>query len=217
MNKKYSIDDLAENIKKLISANNNTDEYKIFVKTIFKNKIGVSKSDPIWKLLEYLENETDFYIAPASTKFHSNVENGLVRHSLLVVAYGIELAPIMLLGEIDMYYLILSCLFHDLCKVNMYETRLRNVKNEENGNWEKVPYYKVKANHISYGHGIDSMLQLNKFITMPEKWNHAIRWHMGAYDMTQMDKLSLEKSYVNFREVLFLQTADMLAGLVDNI
>ena len=177
--------------------------------------IGID--DPIWKFLDYLENETDFYTAPASTKFHSNEENGLVRHSLLVVSYGIKLAPIMLTGDVDMYYLIISCLFHDLCKINMYETKLRNSKNEESGEWEKVPYYKVKDDYLSYGHGIESMLRLNKFIQMPESWNHAIRWHMGAYDMTQMDKLALEKSFVAYREVLFLQTADMLAGLVDTI
>jgi len=167
--------------------------------------------------LEYLEQETDFYTAPASTRYHSNIEHGLIKHSLLVVAYGVELAPIMLSDGIEMYYLVISCLFHDLCKVNMYEIKERNVKNEENGNWEKKLYYTVKDDYLSYGHGIESMLRLNKYIVMPESWNHAIRWHMGAYDMTQMDKLSLEKSFSAYREVLFLQTADMLAGLVDNI
>jgi hypothetical protein len=99
----------------------------------------------------------------------------------------------------------------------MYETKTRNSKNEVTGIWEKVPYYKVKDDYLSYGHGIESMLRLNKFITMPEPWNQAIRWHMGAYDMSQTDKFSLEKSLSAYREVLFLQTADMLAGLVDEI
>jgi hypothetical protein len=168
-------------------------------------------------LLNYLENETDFYIAPASTKFHSNEENGLIKHSLLVVANGIKLASVMLIGEVDMYFLVISCLLHDFCKVNMYESKLRNNKNDATGEWEKVPYYKVKDDYLSYGHGIESMLRLNKYISMPEAWNHAIRWHMGAYDITQMDKFQLEKSFLTYREVLFLQTADMLAGLVEDI
>ena len=207
----------SKEIKSFIKIKHNADEYKNFVNIIFKEIINIKSKDPIWKLLNYLEKETDFYTAPASTKFHSNEEYGLIRHSLLVAAYGIELAPIMLSGDIDMYYLVISCLFHDLCKVNMYESKLKNAKNEESGEWEKVPYYKIKDDYLSYGHGIESMLRLNKFIQMPESWNHAIRWHMGAYDMTQMDKFALEKSFVAYREVLFLQTADMLAGLVDNV
>ena len=204
-------------IKCFISKPRNKNEYCDFVKYLFKEILKANKNDHVWKLLKYVEKDTDFYTAPASTKFHGNVECGLVRHSLLVLAYGIELAPIMLLGDYSIYYLFISCIFHDLCKVNMYETRERNVKNEENGKWEKIPFYRVKEDYLSYGHGIESMLRLNKYVALPESWNHAIRWHMGAYDITQMDKLSLEKSFSAFREVLFLQTADMLAGLVDNI
>ena len=212
MTSKFSIE-----IKTFISTSKTAIEYKEFVHYIFTKGLKTKIKDPIWKLLDYLEKETDFYTAPASTRYHNNKEHGLIEHSLLVVAYGIELAPIMLSGDIEMYYVVISCLFHDLCKVNMYETKERNVKNEETGNWEKKPYYSVKDDYLSFGHGIESMLRLNKYIVMPESWNHAIRWHMGAYDITQMDKLSLEKSYSAYREVLFLQTADMLAGLVDNI
>jgi hypothetical protein len=215
--KEYKQNDFSKEIKTFISTKKSTKEYMEFVVNIFKKKLNICKGNSFWEFIKYIENETDFFTAPASTKFHSNEENGLVRHSLLVLAYGLELAPIMLLKDFDFYYLIISCLFHDLCKVNMYETKERNVKNEVNGNWEKMPFYKVKDDYLSYGHGIESMIRLNKYIEMPESWNHAIRWHMGAYDITQMDKLSLEKSYIAYREVLFLQTADMLAGLVDNI
>jgi hypothetical protein len=208
---------LSKQIKIFIATPKTPSDYKDFIHNMFREKLKTKTKDPIWKLLNYIEKETDFYIAPASTKFHSNEECGLVKHSLLVVAYGIELEPIMLSGDINKYHLVISCLFHDLCKMNMYESKLRNAKNEETGNWEKVPYYKVKDDYLSYGHGIESMLRLNKYILMPESWNQAIRWHMGAYDISQMDKLSLEKSLKTYREVLFLQTADMMAGLVDNI
>jgi hypothetical protein len=40
---------------------------------------------------------------------------------------------------------------------------------------------------------------------------------MGAYDMSPMDKISMEKALAKYREVLFLQTADMKAGLVEGI
>jgi hypothetical protein len=52
---------------------------------------------------------------------------------------------------------------------------------------------------------------------MPDSWNYAVRWHMGAYDISPMDKISLEKSLAAYKEVLFLQTADMQAGLDEEI
>ncbi|MFP3091356.1 hypothetical protein LQZ21_13630 [Treponema sp. TIM-1] len=184
---------------------------------IFSEILARGSKDPVWQLLAHIEQETDFYTAPASTKFHGSEENGLVRHSLLVTANGIHLAPVMLSGDVDRYYLIVSCLFHDLCKTNMYEIKTKNAKNEETGNWEKVPFYKIKDNYLSFGHGIESMLRINKYIALPDAWNHAIRWHMGAYDISPMDKFALEKSLAAYKEVLFLQTADMQAGLVEEI
>jgi len=208
---------LADDIKNFISAKRSAAEYNKYVIDIFRETLNSDMFDPVWPFLNHVEKETDFFTAPASTRYHGNEEFGLVRHSLLVTANGISLAPIMLTGDIDMYYLIISCLFHDLCKTNMYEVKMRNAKNEETGNWEKVPFFKVKDDYLSYGHGIESMLRLNKYIPMPEQWNQAVRWHMGAYDLSQMDKMALDNSMSTYREVLFLQTADMLAGLVDDI
>jgi hypothetical protein len=213
----YSASLLAEDIKRFIASPQSSEDYKDFVSYVFRGPLGTEKDDPVWKLLEYSEKETDFYTAPASTRFHSHEPGGLIRHSLLVVANGIKLAPVMLSSEVDMYHLVISCLFHDFCKVNMYEVKTRNVKNEETGNWEKAPYYSVRKDYIAFGHGIESMLRLNKYIPMPDSWNHAIRWHMGAYDLAPMDKPSLDKALALYREVLFLQAADMQAGLVEEI
>jgi hypothetical protein len=194
-----------------------SDEYVRFVNRIFKDFLFLSEENPIWSFLSYVEKETDFYTAPASTRFHGAEPNGLVRHSLLVLAKGIRLAPVMLNPDPDFYYLTIACVFHDLCKANMYETKLRNVKNKETGSWETEPFYSVKKDYLAFGHGIESMLRINKWIQLPECWNHAVRWHMGAYDVSQMDKFSLDKAIAFYKEVLFLQTADMQAGLVDGV
>jgi hypothetical protein len=207
----------AAEIREFISLPKNRDEYIDFTANIFKCELKVPSGDAIYKLLAYLEKETDFYTAPASNRFHSAEASGLIRHSLLVTANGIKLATVMLQGKIDMYYLIIACLFHDFCKVNMYEVKTKNVKNEETGKWETAPYYSIRGDYLSYGHGIESMLRLNEYILMPDSWNHAIRWHMGAYDISPMDKYALEKALAKYKEVLFLQTADMQAGLVEEI
>jgi hypothetical protein len=206
----------ADDIKLLIGIKNDAGGYRNFIDAIFGAALNRDRTDPVWKLLDYLGNQTNFFSSPASTRYHGSEEYGLVRHSLLVLSRGLKLAPVMLCGEVDFYYLVISCLFHDLCKTDMYESKTRNQKNEETGNWEQIPYYKVKDTYISHGHGVESMLRLNKFISMPDPWNHAVRWHMGAYDISPMDKFAMEKIMRVFPEVLFLQTADMQAGIVDN-
>jgi hypothetical protein len=208
---------IAEEINRFIASPKTEGEYRDFVSHIFREALKAGPDDPVWRLLEHLETETDFYTAPASTRFHGSEPGGLVRHSLLVAANGIALAPLMLPGEVDPYYLVLSCLFHDLCKVNMYEVKTRNTKNETTGVWEKAPFYSIRKEYIALGHGVESMLRINAYISLPDPWNHAVRWHMGAFDISPMDKFSLDKALSLYKEVLLLQTADMQAGLVAEI
>ncbi|MDR0400511.1 MAG: HD domain-containing protein [Treponema sp.] len=208
---------LSREIRDFIFPPKKAREYEDFVRNIFESALHIPRGDKIWNLLAYLEDETDFYTAPASTRYHGAEPGGLVRHSLLVLANGIDLAPAMLREGADGYCLTAACLFHDLCKVNMYETKLRNVKDEKTGEWKKEPFYTVRQDYISFGHGIESLLRISRFISLGEAWQHAIRWHMGAYDASQMDKLAMEKALAVYREVLFLQTADMLAGVVEAV
>lgn len=44
-------------------------------------------------------------------------------------------------------------LFHDLCKIGCYKVEMRNVKNQETGQWEKQPYYKFEEDFSYGGHG----------------------------------------------------------------
>jgi hypothetical protein len=208
---------LAEDIRAFISDPGKSGEYGEFVRGIFKNDRDLPPGDKVWDLLAYLEEETDFYSAPASTRYHGAEPRGLIRHSLLVLANGIELAPVILKDGADKYCLTVSCLFHDLCKVNMYESKMRNVKDEKTGEWKKEAFYTIRQDYISFGHGIESLLRLSRFISLPESWRHAVRWHMGAYDISQTDKFAMEKALAKYREVLFLQTADMMAGAVDGV
>ena len=49
--------------------------------TIFNENIKREGAD---KLLDFLENKSDFFTAPASTRYHNAFEGGLLRHSLNV-------------------------------------------------------------------------------------------------------------------------------------
>ena len=90
------------------------------------------------ELMDFLE-KSDYYEAPASTKYHGAYKCGLIEHSYKVYE--------ILKGKIEYHKLdvseetlILVTLLHDLCKVNFYKTDYRNAKNAK-GEWEKVPYY----------------------------------------------------------------------------
>lgn len=140
-----------------------------------------TKREGIENLIEWLET-TDFYIAPASTKYHSNYEGGLLQHSLNVY-YELERLTnnLMQMSENTIIFnkesIILVALLHDLCKTNIYKIDYRNTKNEY-GQWIKVPYYTVNDNE-PYGHGEKSVMLASQFIKLTLEEMYSIRWHMG--------------------------------------
>lgn len=139
--------------------------------------LGVQR-DGIGKLIEYLHT-TDFYTAPASTRYHSSYEGGLLAHSLNV--YDMLKAKMATdlwkdRGYSDDTIAIVS-LCHDLCKVNFYDVEMRNRKNDE-GKWEQYPFY-ITNDRSPYGHGEKSAMMTGHFIKLSAEEQYAIRWHMG--------------------------------------
>lgn len=70
------------------------------------------------QLLEFLE-KSDFYTAPASTRFHGSKEGGLLEHSLKV--YEIleqKVANNSLNYQTDEATIRIVALLHDICKTN---------------------------------------------------------------------------------------------------
>ena len=84
------------------------------------------------ELLAWLET-TDFFTAPASTKFHCACEGGLVQHSLSV--YHTLMERYFEEGTDNPESFAIAALLHDLCKANFYKVSTRNVKNEETGSF----------------------------------------------------------------------------------
>jgi len=136
------------------------------------------KRDGISELMSYLENETDFFTAPASTKYHNSFEGGLVDHSLNVYSI-LQQSPIC--GAYSAETIALVSLFHDLCKANTTVISTRRQLNEETNKWETVPYYETK-NKFPFGHGEKSVYLLMKYIKLTDEEALAINWHMGGYD-----------------------------------
>ena len=85
------------------------------------------------KLLEFIR-KSDFYTAPASTRFHGAKEGGLLEHSLNVfdclMAKKNNAIWNSALTDVTEDSFIISALLHDLCKTYYYIIEMRNKKNE---------------------------------------------------------------------------------------
>ena len=145
-------------------------DYRAEFLEIFQQKVSRPGSE---KLLAWLDT-TDFFRAPASTRFHGACESGLVMHSLNV--YHALRERYFEEGDSEETFAICG-LLHDLCKANFYKPGTRNVKNEVTGQWEKVPSYSIE-DAFPYGHGEKSVYLIERFMRLRTAEAVAIRWHM---------------------------------------
>lgn len=164
-------------------------------------------------LLDYLENKSDFFTCPASAKFHGAYAGGLCEHSLNVYHclrdYLARERVQELYGlEVPEESIAIAALLHDLCKIGCYKAGSRNVKNEQTGQWEKVPTF-FYEDPLPYGHGEKSVYIISGFMKLKREEAMAIRWHMG-FSGTEDSRLvgqALEKYPLAFA----LSVADMEA------
>lgn len=137
------------------------------------------KRDGINDLLEWLE-KSDFYMAPASTKFHGNYAGGLLAHSLNVYRALKDLVQLHKLSVSEETIAIVA-LFHDTAKVNLYQKGVRNVKNVETGKWETVEAYHIEEKFPCGDHADKSIIILQNFIKLKSDEIMAIAAHMGGW------------------------------------
>ena len=158
------------------------------------------------KLVKWLEG-TDFFTAPASTRFHGAYEGGLLEHSLNVYDEFNRRFP----NEEDATSVIICALLHDLCKTNFYGVEYRNRKNEQ-GAWEKVPVYVVN-DQFPYGHGEKSVFLIERFFHLKTEELFAIRWHMGGFDdSVKGGSYALNGAFEKYPLAVKLHVADMCAS-----
>jgi hypothetical protein len=138
--------------------------------------------DGIEDLLEWLE-QTDFFSAPASTRFHGNFESGLVLHSLNVFFQLKKLCKEVYYCEASDESIAIVSLFHDLCKVGCYKTEMRWRKNAQD-KWEQYPVYTFKEDFAYGGHGSKSVFLVQSFMKLTPEEASAINCHMGQWDST---------------------------------
>ncbi len=155
------------------------------------------------ELLDWIK-KTDFFSAPASTKFHCACESGLVMHSVSV--YNTMMEKHFDEETDSMESFAICALLHDLCKAQFYKVSTRNVKNDETGQWEKVPYYSVEDS-FPYGHGEKSVFLIERFMRLKLEEAMAIRWHMGGFD--DNSGYAMSQAYDRYPLAVKLHLADL--------
>ena len=155
------------------------------------------------ELLAWLQN-TDFFTAPASTKYHCACENGLVMHSVSVFNTMMEKHFEEGVDSVESF--AICALLHDVCKAEFYKISTRNVKNELTGQWEKQPFYSIE-DKFPFGHGEKSVFLIERFMRLHLDEAMAIRWHMGNFD--DSTGYTVSQAYEKYPLAVKLHLADM--------
>lgn len=151
--------------------------------------------------------KTDFFTAPASTKYHGACEGGLLLHSLNV--YKTLRERYFEEGKDSEESFAICALLHDLCKAQFYKVSTRNVKNDVTGQWEKVPYYTIE-DAFPYGHGEKSVFLIERFMRLKTSEAMAIRWHMGGFDdSARGGSFAISLAYEKYPLAVKLHLADL--------
>ena len=188
----------------------------------FETEMKKVQRDGVDKLMGYIR-QSDFYTAPASTRFHLSCAGGLLRHSLnvldalrglLVWNPGTSVWEYQVAGHavdaIPDESVIISALLHDICKTAFYSVSTRNVKNKQTGKWEEQPFYTV-SDRMPLGHGDKSAMIIKEYMTLTQRELYSVWWHMGAMD-TSTDTRTFKTAVEKYPFILALHTADMMAS-----
>ena len=157
---------------------------------IFRELLQCINRPGMDNLIDYLDN-TDFFTAPCSTKYHLCVEGGLCQHSINVYKALLHIVPWFKSDlcknrpstdpiEYSIETIALVSLLQDICKVNTYNLNTRWRKNADN-EWEQYQTYEFDED-FSYGHGEKSVYLIQQHIPLTPTEAQAINMHMGFSD-----------------------------------
>ena len=174
-----------------------------------------TERDGIDKLADYLSDSTDFFTAPASTRFHSNFSGGLAQHCLNVYENFKSLLEIKGI-EMSEDSIIICALLHDLCKCNTYVVETRNRKNEQ-GQWEKYNIWATNKDvDIPLPHSSRSIAIIRKFIKLSIKEELTIFYHMGPYGGEDYEyRNMLKAANEKYPQTVLFYVADTIASYLD--
>ena len=148
-----------------------------------KQKVKV-RANEFNDLMDYIEKETEWLTAPASTRFHLCRENGLLEHSVNVAETLLQLKN-TLYPLISDESCVIVALLHDLGKVGMPKEPLY-LKNKPTENQRRAGYgptypysYNNSLTYLSVP--VRSLYHVLPYLTLSEEETQAIVYHDGQY------------------------------------
>lgn len=176
-----------------------------------KNKV-IDRKEQFQALCNFMENETEWMTAPASTRFHLSKERGLMEHSCNVAETMLKLKE-TLAPHISEESCVIVSLLHDLGKVGM-PGNPQYLVNEPTERQRKYGYpasspYRFNNDLTYLSVPVRSLYLALPYLTLTEEETQAIAYHDGQY---VEDNRSVAK---NERPLtLLLQYADNWCGFV---
>lgn len=173
-------------------------------------------------VIEWLDKQSDFFVAPASTNFHGNYEGGLLEHSLNVLRMALEVYNMLcqykpqLQEQVNVNSIIIAALLHDVCKANIYKS-MTKYRKDKNNMWETYTTYGVDYTELPVGHGEKSVIRLLQMgLALTEDEILAIRWHMSAWELADSADArgNLNAAKDKCPLLCIIQTADGLASAI---
>lgn len=185
------------------------------------------KRQGINDLIRWLDEETDFFVAPSSVNHHDAVAGGLLHHSLNVYAHLFRLSEVFQ-GNYDRDSLILISLLHDVCKTNFYSQVKKSLpRRDPEGNiipnewgkpiWDESLVYEIN-DRFPLGHGEKSVILIQRFIPLTDTEIMGIRWHMMAYDDVKgsfAGNATITRASEKYQIVTLVHIADLSASFLD--
>lgn len=183
-------------------------------KEVFINLLRSTEREGVENLINYLETKTDFFTAPASSKFHNNFTGGLLAHCLNV--YN-NFKALLEMRNVEMAEdsIIITALCHDLCKANYYVKEQRNRKVD--GKWESYDFWATNKNPaLPLPHSARSIRLIKSFIPLKFEEELIIFYHMGPYGGEDYEyKNLLQNVNERYPATLLFYIADLMSSYLD--
>ena len=170
----------------------------------FEAELGKVKRDGMDSLLDYIR-KSDFYTAPASTKYHLSTEGGLLIFNTITREWDYCVAG-RIVATISDESLTIMALLHDICKTYFYTKGFRWHKDDKN-KWQQAPTFNVD-DKMPLGHGSKSAMIIKEYIHLDTAEMYAIWWHMGPED----NPLQFYQAVEKFPIIWAVHTADVMAS-----
>lgn len=165
----------------------------------------------------------EYFISPASTKYHGAFSGGLMCHSLGVLKSVLDTCDVYLMDKFNMKYLecineecpdvnirhyicanLAAILLHDFCKVGKY--KFIEDKKKYEYNYDSEP---------AFQHGAESYRRIiHEGFHLSKEWELAVVYHMGVFDVSKQEMMDFSSITEKVPEVLLLHHADMISSKI---